>query len=219
MPVCYLRRAASRNVSGYVLLDAPRNKSGSEDIPYFPSLQTRGPSYIYYDKADTASLYSRDSFYFELAPFSINNLDSLTEFNLGLEGQLVSGGIFPEMNQRIAIQEDGSLGFVGSTDSVTSATYGGRGSYEGEVTLNNDGLVGRGKLTYLEAEIEGEEIRFGVDSTTTTAESFVLKRSITDERSTPQVEGARVNVVFRPLRRLTGRDAGGRRAVRALRHR
>lgn len=195
-----LLSTASRieNVSGYVLLDAPKNKSGAENIPYFPSLQTRGPSYIYYDRADTASLYSRDSFYFELAPFSLNNLDSVTEFNLGLEGQLVSGGIFPDMKQRLAIQEDGSLGFVGATDSLTSATYGGRGSYAGELTLDNDGLVGRGKLTFLEAEIEGEEIRFGVDSTTTTAESFVLNRSVSGQRAVPHVEGARVKVTFRP---------------------
>jgi hypothetical protein len=186
------------NVSGYVLIDAPKNKSGSEDIGYFPSLQTRGPSYIYYDQADTNSLYSRDSFYFELAPFALNNLDSLTEGDLGLEGELVSGGIFPRMQQTLSVQEDGSLGFIGETDSLGASTYGDRGSYTGQVTLNNGGLKGRGKLDYLEAEIEGEEIVFGVDSTTTVAESFRLERSVTPERSVPAVIGQRVQVTFQP---------------------
>ncbi|NJB85391.1 hypothetical protein GGR26_001136 [Lewinella marina] len=186
------------NVSGYVLLDAPKNKSGSEDIGYFPSIQTRGPSYIYYDKADTASLYSRDSFYFELAPFSLNNLDSLTETGLGLKGELVSGGIFPRMERTLSIQEDGSLGFVTTTDSLGQMAYGDRGNYRGQVTLNNGGLVGNGTFSYLEAEITSPEIRFGVDSATTTAQSFVLQQSDDPARPVPQVEGQEVDVTFRP---------------------
>ncbi|MCP9235200.1 hypothetical protein [Lewinella sp. JB7] len=186
------------DVSGYLLIDAPKNKSGAEDIAYFPSLQTRGPSYIYYDRADTNSLYSRDSFYFELAPFSLNNLDSLTEMNLGLRGELVSGGIFPRMEQTLSVQDDGSLGFIGTTDSLGASAYGDRGTYSGQVTLNNSGLAGKGTLNYLEAEITSDDIRFGVDSTTTTSESFILNRTVTDERSVPQVEGSRVNVTFRP---------------------
>ncbi|WP_157974253.1 hypothetical protein [Lewinella sp. IMCC34183] len=186
------------NVSGYVLLDAPKNKSGSEDIGYFPSLQTRGPSYIYYDRADTSSLYSRDSFYFELAPFSLNNLDSLTDSGLGLGGELVSGGIFPPMERTLSIQEDGSLGFVTEVDSLDGSAYGDRGSYTGQVTLNNGGLVGNGTLSYLEAEISSPDIRFGVDSATTTAQSFLLREGITGDRAVPRVEGATVDVTFRP---------------------
>ena len=195
-----LLSTASRieNASGYVLLDAPRNKSGSEDIAYFPSIQTRGPSYVYYDQGDTASLYSRDSFYFELGGLSINNLDSLTERNLALEGELVSGGIFPRMKQTLRVQDDGSLGFVGTTDSTGQAAYGDRGNYSGQVTLTNQGLTGSGKLNYLEAEIESSEILFGVDSTTTTTESFRLKRAVTAEREVPSVVGERVSVAFRP---------------------
>ncbi|PPK86525.1 hypothetical protein CLV84_3456 [Neolewinella xylanilytica] len=186
------------HVSGYLLLDAPKNKSGSEDIAYFPSLQTRGPSYIYYDQADSNSLYSRDSFYFELAPFSLNNLDSLTETNLNLEGELVSGGIFPRMKQQLQIQEDGSLGFIARIDTLPESMYGDRGAYTGEVTLNNGGLVGNGTLKYLEAEITSPNIRFGVDSATTTAQSFVLNESITENRQVPEVRGEVVSVTFMP---------------------
>lgn len=195
-----LLSTASRieNASGYLLIDAPKNKSGTEDIPYFPSLQTRGPSYIYYDLGDSMSLYSRDSFYFELAPFSINKLDSLTAGDLALEGELVSGGIFPRMAQTLSIQEDGSLGFVTDTDSLGQGTYSERGTYAGQVTLNNQGLTGSGKLSYLEAEIESDDFVFGVDSTTTTTETFRLKQSVTADRSVPRVEGASVDIALRP---------------------
>ncbi|CAH1000322.1 hypothetical protein LEM8419_01475 [Neolewinella maritima] len=195
-----LLSTASRieDVRGYILLDAPKNKSGAEDIGYFPSIQTRGPSYVYYDQGDTSSLYSRDSFYFELANLSINNLDSLTENNLALEGELVSGGIFGRIKQTLRVQEDGSLGFVGDTDSTGQAAYGDRGTYSGQLSLTNEGLSGSGKLNYLEAEIESSEITFGVDSTTTTTETFRLKRSVTAQREVPTVVGERVNVTFRP---------------------
>ncbi len=185
------------NVSGYLLLDAPKNKSGSENIAYFPSLQTRGPSYIYYDQADTSSLYSRDSFYFELAPFSLNNLDSLTDGKLALGGELVSGGIFPRMKQELTVQEDGSLGFVGQTDTTGQSAYG-RGTYTGQVALNNGGLSGSGKLNYLEAEIESSDILFGIDSTTIKTESFRLVESETAERQVPSVFSDRVTVTFKP---------------------
>ena len=198
-PEVKLLSTASRieNASGYVLLDAPKNKSGSEDIAYFPSIQTRGPSYVYYDQGDTASLYSRDSFYFELANLSLNNLDSLTQRNLALKGELVSGGIFPRMEQTLRVQEDGSLGFIGDTDSTGQSAYG-RGAYTGQITLTNEGLSGSGKLNYLEAEIESSAITFGVDSTTTTTESFRLQRAVTDKRAVPTVLGERVQVAFRP---------------------
>jgi hypothetical protein len=186
------------HLSGYLLIDAPRNKSGTEDIPYFPSLQTKAPSYIFYDQADTNSIYARDSFYFEIAPFSLNSLDSLTAPDVELKGRLVSGGIFPDMEEVLSIQEDGSLGFITKTNENGQATYGERGNYTGEVILSNRGLEGRGKLNYLEAEIESEDLKFTPEQTTASARQFNLEENITDEREVPRVRGREVNITFKP---------------------
>lgn len=186
------------HISGYLLIDAPKNKSGTEDIAYFPSLQSKGNSYIYYDQGDSSATYSRDSFYFELEPFSLNGMDSLMAGQVAFDGELVSGGIFPNMEETLTIQEDGSLGFITQTPEKGQATYGDRGAYSGEVVLSNRGLEGKGQLTYLEAEIESEDLKFTPDRTTASARSFALEESVSGSRVVPQVRGTEVNIEFIP---------------------
>lgn len=186
------------HLSGYLLIDAPKNKSGTEDIAYFPSLQTKSPSYIFYDRADSLAHYSRDSFYFELAPFSLNGMDSLLAGEVELKGQLNSGGIFPDFEESLTIQEDGSLGFITETEEGGQSTYGNRGNYEGEIILSNRGLEGKGTLNYLEAEIESEDLSFQLDRTTASARSFALEEKVTGSREVPQVRGTEVNIEFKP---------------------
>ena len=186
------------HLSGYLLIDAPRNKSGTEDIAYFPSLQSKQLSYIYYDQADTNAVYDRDSFYFEIQPFSLNGMDSITRGQIALEGRLNSGGIFPDMEETLTIQEDQSLGFVTHTDDIGQSAYGDRGNYAGEVRLSNVGLLGEGKLTYLEAEIESEDLKFQLDRTTASARQFNLEETVEGDRAVPQVRGTEVDILFKP---------------------
>ena len=186
------------HLSGYLLIDAPRNKSGTEDIAYFPSLQSKSPSFIFYDGADTTASYNREEFYFELQPFSLNGLDSLTNSELELGGKLYSGGIFPDMEETLTVQEDGSLGFVTTTAEGGQGAYGERGNYEGEVSLSNRGLEGKGRFTYLEAEIDSEDLSFQLDRTTASAQTFALEETEAAGRAIPQVQGSEVNIEFRP---------------------
>lgn len=186
------------HLSGYLLIDAPKNKSGTEDIAYFPSLQSKGPSYIFYDGADSSANYNRDSFFFELAPFSLNGMDSLISREVQLDGKLNSGGIFPDMAETLSIQEDGSLGFITQTAEGGQGAYGERGRYEGEVILSNRGLEGKGRFTYLEANIDSEDLSFQLDRTTASAKSFALAETNTAGREIPQVSGKEVNIEFKP---------------------
>lgn len=186
------------HLSGYLLIDAPRNKSGTEDIAYFPSLQSKGPSYIFYDGADSSANYSRDSFYFQLDPFSLNGMDSLIAGQVAFDGKLFSGGIFPDMEETLAIQEDGSLGFITETPAGGQGAYGDRGNYEGEVVLSNRGLEGKGKFTYLEANVDSEDLRFQLNRATASAKSFELAETNTAGRQIPKVSGKEVNIEFKP---------------------
>lgn len=186
------------HISGFLLIDAPRNKSGTEDIAYFPSLQSKDKSYIYYDRGDTSAVYARDSFYFELAPFSLNGMDSLLSSQVALDGQLVSGGIFPDMEETLTVQEDGSLGFISQIEDGGQMTYGERGNYEGEIVLSNRGLEGKGRLTYLEANIDSEDLKFTPEKATASAKSFALEESDSGDRVVPQVKGTEVNIEFIP---------------------
>lgn len=185
--------------SGVLLIDAPNNKAGREDITMFPSLQSRDLSYVYYDKGDTLSSYQRDSFYFELQPFSFDHLDKFGAEDLRFEGKLVSADIFPEIEETLVLQEgDKSLGFATETPEAGLGTYGERGQYAGQLTLDNTGLQGQGHLTYLGAEVDSEDLLFEPKRMRGSADEFNLREERSDVLETPQVHGEAVKIDWKP---------------------
>ncbi|PHI20862.1 hypothetical protein CEQ90_05720 [Lewinellaceae bacterium SD302] len=185
------------HLEGYLLLDAPKNKSGRENIDIFPSLQSKGVSYIFYDQGDTAANYDRDSFFFQVDPFSFNHLNSLTDADMEFKGNLNSGGIFPEIEETASLQDDRSLGFITDTDTDGTDMYGERGHYSGQISLNNSGLRGIGKLDYLGAVVEAEDFKFRLDNTTASARQFNLEED-RGEKDHPQIRGQEVTIEWRP---------------------
>ncbi|MEO1714118.1 MAG: hypothetical protein AAFU60_12365, partial [Bacteroidota bacterium] len=94
------------HLEGVLLIDAPSNKSGSEQIEMFPSLQSKDYSYVYYDRTETLnSVYKRDSFYFQLEPFSFNGLDRYKKEDLAFKGTLVSAEIFPDIQETLVLMD------------------------------------------------------------------------------------------------------------------
>ncbi len=189
------------NLSGVLLIDAPSNKSGRENIIMFPSLQTKGKSYVFYaDSMIQDSVYSRDSFYFELDPFSFNHLDAFTEKDLRFEGKLASGGIFPDIVEPLTLQEDRSLGFISQTPEGGLPNYQGKGNYSGEVNLSNAGLRGNGTQQYLGASINSDDIVFRPNEMLASADAFDLEEDRSSEVQVPQVHGLDVNIRWRPYK-------------------
>jgi hypothetical protein len=187
------------HLSGVLLIDAPENKSGREEIPIFPSIQSKAPSFVFYDNKDTQKgVYKRDSFFFELKPFSFNGLDNLTAGSVNFDGNLVSFDIFPDIKETLVVrEEDQSLGFETEIDLPA---YKNAGNFKGTADLSNSGLQGKGLLTYLDAEINSEDLVFRPQNTTGSAEKFNLeeKRNATPE--IPQVRGINVDILWRPYK-------------------
>ena len=164
------------NVSGVLLIDAPNNKSGKEEIPIFPSLQTKDYSYVYYyTQAAQDSAYLRDSFYFKLAPFSFNKLDKFSKDDVQFDGKLHSADIFPIFDETLKIQPDSSLGFVTQTPGEGYPAYQGKGNYKDEIILNKLGLQGKGELKYLGASVNSEDFIFMPKRMKASAERFDLE--------------------------------------------
>ena len=191
------------HVGGTILVDAPGNKAGREDIPVFPSLQTEQPSYVYYDlpsNHDTA--YTRDSFYFELAPFSFNSLDAFEEADLRFRGTMYSADIFPPYPEEVYVREDDrSLGHATETPPEGWPTYQRKGLYTGGLDLSNRGYFGEGKLNYLTAEVESTDLLFRPKQLTGTAELFAMtERRGGDGPDVPQARGADVALDWLPYR-------------------
>ena len=184
--------------TGVLLVDAPSNKSGVEDIPIFPSYQSKGPSYVYYDANNVqGGAYKRDSFYFELDKFSFNSLDRFTKADIEFKGRMVSSGIFPDFEETLVLQEDESLGFVSEKPKKGFPTYAEKGNYVGEVSLSNEGFLGKGTLSYLTADVNSEDFIFKPKQMLATADRFELKED-DGEVKIPNALGLDVNIDWKP---------------------
>lgn len=198
-PIAYSIGSRIEHLNGVLLIDAPSNKSGKEEIDIFPSMQSKEESYVYYDYKGTQNgAYKRDSFYFELTPFSFNSLDNYTTDDLNFKGKLFSADIFPVFDETLLIREDTSLGFVTSTPAEGYPNYQGKGDYTGTIDLSNKGLLGEGTLNYLGAVINSEDLIFRPKQLTGSAENFDLEEDRSSEVEVPQVRGYDVKIDWRP---------------------
>lgn len=189
------------NVSGVLLIDAPHNKSGKENIPMFPSLQTKDYSYVYYyTRAAQDSAYLRDSFYFKLDPFSFNQLDQFAKDDIKFDGHLHSSDIFPIFDETLKIQADSSLGFLTQTPAEGYPAYRGKGNYKKDIILNSKGLQGKGELKYLGASVNSEDFIFMPKQMKASAKRFDLEEDRASAVEVPQVRGVDVNIDWRPYK-------------------
>lgn len=190
------------HLTGVLLIDAPNNKSGKEDIDIFPSLQSKDKSYVYYDYAATqGGAYGRDTFYFELDKFGFNKLDQLTAEDLKFKGTMVSAGVFPEFRETIILnEEDASLGFETETPADGYALFKGKGMYNGTMGLSNSGMLGAGNVKYLGASIDSEDWIFKPSQLTGSAKRFDLEEDRSSAVQVPQVRGEDVTIDWRPYR-------------------
>ncbi|RME97508.1 MAG: hypothetical protein D6772_10335 [Bacteroidetes bacterium] len=199
-PVALSIGSRLEHLRGYLLVDAPNNKSGRKDIPIFPSLQSKDTSFVFYDSPDIrGGVYDRDSIYFAVWPFSMDNLDKLSADDVEFDGVLRTNGMFPDIEETLVLQEDQSLGFQHETPTEGYSTYEGRGTYTGELSLSNQGVEGRGKLEYLAAKINAEDFLFMPSKATASAEAFDLEEDRNGEIPVPKVHGEVVAIEWRPF--------------------
>lgn len=188
------------HVNGVLMIDAPTNMSGREDIPMFPSFESKANSYVFYDYKETMNgAYKRDSFYFKLDPFSFPGLDSYTREDVQFDGVMVSADIFPEFKERIVLQEeDESLGFQTNTPAEGYPNYRGKGNFTGEISLSNQGFLAKGNVKYLGANIDSEDIVYRPKRMTASAEKFDLAEDRSGPVEVPQTLGEDVSIDWRP---------------------
>lgn len=172
-------------VKGLLEVDAPINKSGRTRLSQFPKLTSKDKSYAYYDDI-AGGAYKRKDFYFELLPFRLDSLNTFTPSVINWDGRLVSGGIFPDIKNKLHIMPDLSLGFDIISPDGGYALYKDGSKYEGDLTLNHSGLSGKGKIDHLTATFTSHNIMFYPDSLHATSDSFHI-RKVFDGVKTPEV--------------------------------
>ncbi len=154
-------RTVIEDLKGDLKIDHPENKSGKEDIPEYPIFTSKEISYAYYDKKSVFNgIYERDDFYFEIEPFEIDSLDKFTNEGISFAGTFVSANILPDIPQTLGLMPDYSLGFQLTTPPGGYPLYGGKGNYENELKLSDEGLIGNGFITYLTSTASSDAFYF-----------------------------------------------------------
>lgn len=163
--------------SGELLLDEANNKSSVKSVPKYPIFNSKKDSYVFYDyKSVFDGVYKRDNFYFQIYPYTLDSINTLTKKNLLFKGHFVSSGIFPPFDDILSVQEDFSLGFKRNTPTEGFSAYGGKGNYKKEVYLSNRGLRGNGELEFIRAKAISNDFIFFPDSMNTTAQQFNIEK-------------------------------------------
>lgn len=196
-------------VTGTLEIDEPSNKSGLQQVkgpdgkmtgkyPQFPKFNSTKESYVFYDKRTTQrGVYKRDKFYYRSDPFQIDSLDNFTNAGLNFSGTLVSGGIFPDIKERLGLQPDYALGFVRNTGEAGMPLYGKKAKFTAEISLNSRGLQGKGELEYLTTTLSSKALVFCPDSTLGRADTLT-NRSSTAPLKVPDVRGGDLFVRLEP---------------------
>jgi hypothetical protein len=169
-------KSVLRDIAGNIRVDSPTNKGGfhSYAYPQYPIFTCTKTSYVYWDdKAVQKGVYKREKFYYQVQPFTIDSLDNFTKKDLKFNGTLVSGGIFPDIEEPLVLMDDYSLGFKKGTGASGLPAYGGKAKVIADLKLDYSGLKGGGDLEYLTASASSSEFTFLPDSTLGRTNKFV----------------------------------------------
>ena len=154
-------------ITGTLEIDDPSNRSGwkSEYYTHYPVLNSVGPSYVYYDSPSIhKGAYHRNRFRYALEPFDIDSLDNFVKDDLRFKGELLAGGIVPDLDVDLRLMEDFSLGIKTSNPPGGFPLYGGVGTLNADLTLDMDGLQGTGAIDFLTSHLVGEAMVLVPDS-------------------------------------------------------
>ena len=174
-------------LKGRLEIDHGDNKSSRYETPDYPIFRSEAESFKFYRRINGGVFHpgSVDSvmtaadldgkFYYSVYPFVVDSLNDLTMKNVRFDGELVSGGIMPNIEQPLVVMEDFSLGFVhqiGEDETASYPLYGDLGRFHNKVFLSGSGFFGEGKLDYQTAAFNSDQFMFYLDSVTAVTNKF-----------------------------------------------
>ena len=188
------------NLSGDLLIDDPKNKSGLKKFPDYPIFHSKNVSYANWDKRQVWNgVYKKDKFYFSVDPFTLKSIGSFKTDSLQFKGVLVSSGVFPDIREPLKVRPDYSFGIESNTGAGGLPAYGGKGTFFSKIDMSNRGLRGDGKLLYLNSTSLSDNFIFFPDSMETVANSFVTTE-LSGQVECPTVKGDTVREFWKPYK-------------------
>ena len=176
-------------LKGRLDIDHGDNKSSRYETPAYPIFHSEAEGFKFYRKINGGVFHpgSVDSvmtaedldgkFYYSVYPFVVDSLNDLSMKKVRFDGELVSGGIMPNIEQPLVVMEDFSLGFVhqiGEDETSSYPLYGDLGRFHNKVFLSGSGFFGEGKLDYQTAAFNSDQFMFYLDSVTAITNQFKM---------------------------------------------
>ena len=176
-------------LQGRLDIDHGDNKSSRYETPDYPIFHSDVEGFKFYRKInggvfDPGSVDSvmtaedlEGKFYYSVYPFVIDSLNDLTMKKVRFEGELVSGGIMPNIEQPLVVMDDFSLGFIhqiGEDETASYPLYGDLGRFHNKVFLSGSGFFGEGMLDYQTSEFKSDQFVFYMDSVTAITNQFKM---------------------------------------------
>lgn len=163
------------DLTGYLRIDEPRNKSGRNNLTEFPSFTSTGESYVYFDSPSIQQgTLKRDSFYYVVDPFRIDSLSNFSTENFRITGYLNSGRMFPVIREQLNVMPDYALGFTHKLPAEGYPMFDSMARYFTEVSLSGDGFKGLGQLDYQTSKIYSKQFRFYPDSVSAITDQWIM---------------------------------------------
>jgi len=164
------------DLQGQLLIDQPDNKSSKEYYPEYPVFQALNNSFVYYDDQKIHDgVYDRSRFYMAVEPFTIDSLDNTTTDGILFDATFHSADIFPVFPHPLQVMPDYSLGFSTTLSDVPN--YRGKGTFEGDIALSNQGLHAEGQISYLQSSTVCPDILMFPDDAKGRATTFEINES------------------------------------------
>jgi len=187
---------------GRIFIDKPFNKSGIkiDSFPSYPIYVSDSISKVFFDKRnEQGKAYARSKVYFTIKPFIIDSLNTLDRNSISFDGTFTSGGIFPDFEETIRVQNDHSLGFKHPAPKDGLPIYGGKAMYFMDIALSNRGIRGDGKLDYITSTTYSDDFVFFVDAVNAIAKTFDVKER-KDGVEYPSAAGTNLKFHFEPYK-------------------
>ncbi|MEM1136823.1 MAG: hypothetical protein AAGI07_13380 [Bacteroidota bacterium] len=154
----------------------------------YPILDAKKGGAIYFDGQEILGGAYDHRIRFEIPPFLIDSLNDNNTDVITFDGTFKTDGIFPDFEEVISIQPDYSFGFQRQMNSGGVPLYNDKAKYYDEITLNNKGIRGRGKIEYLAGSFESKDFIFYSDSVNTKGEQGEIVSGDFDGASYPSVK-------------------------------
>jgi hypothetical protein len=150
--------------SGTLYLDKAENKSGRVKELAYPYFNSESEAIVYFDKKDILNGAYDRSVKFIIPPTEVDSLERSSGMSFEFSGRFNSGGIFPEFEETLRIQNDQSLGFVHNIPSEGYNLYGTEARTFETIKLNKQGIRGKGQIDFLTSQVLSDDFIYYPDS-------------------------------------------------------